>query len=138
MAEAGPTWLENFKVAMIIARRELRGRKRGLGVFLLCLILGVGAITGVGTLSQSVLAGLDAEGSVLLGGDVSLRLHSRPFTDDERDWIKSRASGLSDVVTLSAMVRPEDNRDRRRLVELKAVDGAYPLYGRVETSSAEP
>ena len=138
MAEAGPTWLENFKVAMIIARRELRGRKRGLGVFLLCLILGVGAITSVGTLSQSVLAGLDAEGSVLLGGDVSLRLHSRPFTDDERDWIKSRASGLSDVVTLSAMVRPEDNRDRRRLVELKAVDGAYPLYGRVETSSAEP
>ena len=36
------------------------------------------------------------------------------------------------------MVRPEDNRDRRRLVELKAVDSAYPLYGRVETSSAEP
>lgn len=138
MTKAGPTWLANFKVALIIARRELRGRKRGLGVFLLCLILGVGAISSVGTLSQSVLAGLDAEGNVLLGGDVSLRLHSRPFKDDERNWINSGASALSDVVTLSAMVRPEDNRDRRRLVELKAVDSAYPLYGRVETSSAEP
>ena len=138
MTKAGPTGLENFRVAMIIARRELRGRKRGLWVFLLCLILGVGAITSVGTLSQSVLAGLDAQGNTLLGGDVSLRLHSRPFQDDERDWIERGSLNLSEVVTLSAMARPEDDRDRRRLVELKAVDGAYPLYGRLETSPAEP
>ena len=138
MTKAGATWLEDFKVAMIIARRELRGRKRGLGVFLLCLILGVGAITSVGTLSRSVIAGLDLEGSSLLGGDVSLRLHSRPFTEDERGWVTRDSLSLSDVVTLRAMVRPEDDRDRRRLVELKAVDGAYPLYGRIETSPAEP
>ncbi len=131
-------WLGNFAIAAVIARRELRGRKRGLGVFLLCLTLGVGAIASVGTLSQSILAGLDAEGSVLLGGDVSLRLHSRPFSDEERSRINSGASDLSDVMTLRAMVRPEDNRDRRRLVELKAVDSAYPLYGQVETSSPEP
>ncbi|MBC8267205.1 MAG: FtsX-like permease family protein, partial [Rhodospirillaceae bacterium] len=131
-------WLGNFKVAAVIARRELRGRKHGLGVFLLCLILGVTAIASVGTVSRSVVAGLDAEGSDLLGGDVSLSLHSRPFNDTERARIKDGALSLSDVMILRAMARPEDNRDRRRLVELKAVDSAYPLYGQVETSSPEP
>ncbi len=138
MVNADSSWLENFKVAAVIARRELRGRKRGLGVFLICLILGVAAIASVGTVSRSVLAGLDAEGGDLLGGDVSLRLHSRPFTDNERARIKDGAVALSDVMTSRAMVRPEDNRDRRRLVELKAVDDAYPLYGKVETNSPEP
>lgn len=138
MAKGSPAWIENAKVASVIARRELRGQKRGLGVFLLCLILGVGAIAGIGTLSRSVLAGLDAEGSFLLGGDISLQSHTRPFTDDERDWIGNGASALSHVVTLRAMARPEDNRSKRRLVELKAVDNAYPLYGQVTTGSSEP
>ncbi|MBT4890172.1 MAG: ABC transporter permease, partial [Rhodospirillales bacterium] len=138
MAEPRPAnWIENFRIAVVIARRELRGRKRGMGVFLLCLILGVGAVASVGTLSRSVLSGLDAEGSVLLGGDVALRLHSRAFTLEERNWIKSGATGLSNVMSLRAMVRPEGNRDKRRLVELKVVDQAYPLNGAVETSSSK-
>ncbi len=125
----------NLKLAMTIARRELRGKKRGLWIFLMCLILGVGAIAGVGTLSRSILQGLDVEGRVLLGGDVSLRSHNRAFQSDERDWIANGALQLSEIVTLRAMVRPQDNRDKRRLVELKVVDDAYPLYSTVKTSS---
>ncbi len=136
--EKNTNWFSNLKVAMVIARREFRGQKRGLGVFLLCLILGVGAIASVGTLSRSILAGLDAEGSVLLGGDVSIQLHSRTFDDNERAWIERGARATSDIITLRAMARPEDNRDKRRLVELKVVDDAYPLYGEVTTSSSDP
>ena len=125
-------------LALTIARRELRGVKRGLGVFVLCLVMGVGAIAGIGVVSQSVLAGLNAEGAKLLGGDVSLRLHSRPFTEDERAGILETATASSRVITMRAMARPVDDRDRRRLVELKAVDGAYPLYGDMALAPARP
>lgn len=134
MTSSPVSFLKSMAIAVRLSRRELRGQKRGMGVLLLCLILGVGAITGVGTISRSVLAGLDAEGNVLLGGDVSLRLHNRPFTNEERRWIERNATALSDIVTMRAMVRPEEDRNKRRLVELKAVDNAYPLYGRMVVS----
>ena len=50
------------------------GGFRGLGIFLACLVLGVTAIAAVGSLSQSFVAGLDRDGTKLLGGDVDLRL----------------------------------------------------------------
>jgi predicted lysophospholipase L1 biosynthesis ABC-type transport system permease subunit len=45
-------------LAFRIARRELRGGIRGLRVFLACLVLGVTAIAGIGSLGDSVVAGI--------------------------------------------------------------------------------
>ena len=45
-------------LALTIARRELRGGLRGFRIFLLCVALGVGAIAGVGSLSDALVDGL--------------------------------------------------------------------------------
>jgi len=55
-------------VAAKFARRELRGGLRGFRIFLACVILGVAAIAAVGTLRESVRAGLADQGAALLGG----------------------------------------------------------------------
>ena len=39
---------------------------------------------------------------------------------------------------MRAMARPTDNRDKRHLIELKAVDAAYPLFGRFVSTAAVP
>jgi putative ABC transport system permease protein len=110
-----------------LARRELRGGLKSLRIVLACLALGVAAITAVGTLRAATQAGLLADGALLLGGDIEVRTAQRPLSEATRAWAAARGATLSQVVELRAMaVAPSGER---MLVELKAVDAAYPLYG---------
>lgn len=121
--------MSQLALAWRLARRELRGGLAGFRVFLACLALGVAAIAGVGSVSSMVATGLKHDGQRLLGGDVELRLSHREADDAQRDWLAARAE-VSHVADLKAMARSADD-DNGAMVELKAVDGAYPLYGAV-------
>src|SRR5215813_11586542 len=115
--------------AFRLARRELRGGIRGLRVFLGCLALGVTAIAAIGSVAACVTGAIKADARDLLGGDAEARLAYRQAAAAEREYL-SRSGTLSEIATMRAMARTE-NGDRRSLIELKAVDAAYPLYGAV-------
>ena len=111
------------------ALRELRGGLRGFYVFIACIALGVLAIAGVGSVAASLNDGLVREGRTLLGGDVAFSLFQREAKPEEIAFLRSRG-GVSLAATLRAMVRSNDAK--LALVELKAVDDAYPLLGKAE------
>lgn len=119
-------------VAAKFARRELRGGLRGFRIFLACVILGVAAIAAVGTLRESVRAGLADQGAALLGGDAEIELTYRFATEAERDWMDGVASAVSEIADFRSMARADDGA--RELTQVKAVDDAYPLVGAVELS----
>jgi putative ABC transport system permease protein len=121
--------------AFQLARRELRGGIRGLGVFLACLVLGVTAIAAIGSLAASVTAGIKADARNLLGGDAEARLAYHPADADQYGFL-AQSGSVSEIVTMRAMARKPDG-ERRSLIELKAVDAAYPLYGAVVLSPAQ-
>ncbi|MCW0235806.1 MAG: FtsX-like permease family protein [Ferrovibrio sp.] len=110
--------------------RELRGGLRGFRLFVACLGLGVAVIAGIGTLSASIVTGLERDGRSLLGGDVEFRLIHRGTTAQEQTFLQSRGS-VSETVQMRAMAHALRS-DERTLVELKAVDAAYPLYGKID------
>ena len=120
-------------LALRLALRELRGGLRGFRIFLACLALGVTAIGGAASLNESVKAGIDSNAQPILGGDLQARLSNGPV--DETKLAAMRAGGnVSYQVQLRSMARTEDAAEAvtaRSLVELKAVDRAYPLYGAV-------
>lgn len=118
--------------ALCLVKRELRGGLRGFGVFLVCLFLGVFAISAIGSFTASVRKALLDDASALLGGDLEVRLIHRPLTQEQSDFLKERGE-LSEVVSMRAMAAASDN-EQRVLVELKAVDGKYPLYGEIEVN----
>ncbi|MBK5922419.1 drug:proton antiporter [Rhodovulum sulfidophilum] len=119
-------------VAARIARRELRGGLRGFYVFLACLALGVAAIAAVGSVRESIEAGLTREGAALLGGDAEMTLTYRFASDEERAWMEGVSEALSEVVDFRSMVAVRrDGETERGLTQVKAVDDAYPLYGQV-------
>lgn len=120
----------SLRVAAKLARRELRGGLRGFRIFLACVILGVAAIAAVGTIRESITAGLAAEGAALLGGDAELELTYRFATQAERDWIARNSLRHSEIADFRSMAIAEDGR--RELTQVKAVDGAYPLIGKVQ------
>lgn len=120
-------------LSLRLARRELRNGFKGFRIFVLCLALGVAAIATVGNLSQALIAGLTADAGRLLGGDVEIRLTHRGWTDDQADFVKTQAE-VAELIELRTMARTIPDREQS-LVELKAVDQAYPIYGEVRLKS---
>ena len=118
------------RLAFTIVRRELRGGLRGFRIFLLCVALGVSAIAGVGSLSDALIDGLRRDGRLLLGGDVELRLAQQPANAAQLAYMRA-AGRVSEVVEMRSMARRPDGA-QRGLIELKGVDGVYPLYGRMQ------
>ena len=114
------------------AMRELRGGLRGFYVFIACIALGVMTISGVGSVAASLGDGLARQGRTLLGGDVAFSLFQREAKPEEIDFLRSRGK-VSSIASLRGMARTADGR--LALVEIKAVDGAYPMLGQL---SLEP
>jgi len=129
-------------LAWRLARRELRGGLNDFRIFLGCLVLGVAAISGVGATGEAIQAGLAADGRKLLGGDVDLRLHAEPPTPAQIGYLLAASTSLSATAEMRAMAWTTGAfasvEKRRVLVELKAVDLAYPLVGAVVTDPQKP
>jgi putative ABC transport system permease protein len=113
-------------LALTIARRELRGSLRGFRVFLACLALGVAAIAAVGTLRTGIQQGLTDQGAVILGGDAEMRFTYRAADAEERAWMESVATRVSEVYDFRSMALVEGDQ---ALTQVKAVDGGWPLTG---------
>ncbi len=127
--------MNQIALAFRLARRELRSGLSGFRIFFACLVLGVASIAGVGSLSQGFLTGLSDHGRVLLGGDVGVRLIHRETTPREHAFLESYGR-VSEHLSMRGMAYAIKNgrEEERQLVELKAVDALWPLYGAVELS----
>ncbi len=120
--------------AFRLALREMRGGARGFRIFLACLVLGVGAIAGIGSLGAAVGAAIHDDARVLFGGDAAARLVHREASPAERQFL-DRSGTVSEIALLQSMAvslgSTSSGGARHTLIELKAVDAAYPLYGAV-------
>ncbi|HTQ12471.1 MAG TPA: FtsX-like permease family protein [Rhizomicrobium sp.] len=121
-----------WRMAWRLARRELRGGLSGFRIFFACLVLGVAAIAGVCSLADALLTGMSQQGRVILGGDVAVGLVHRETTPAEHAFL-ARHGTVSEIVSMRGMAYALKNgaEGERQLIELKAVDGRYPLYGHV-------
>ena len=126
-------------VALRFAYRELRhGARalRGFGVFLGCLALGVAAIAGVQSTASSIVTGLRADGREILGGDLAFRSIYQDLAPDDRSLLEQASEAITHFAEMRTMAR-RPGAAASVLVELKAVDGRYPLFGRLETRDGD-
>jgi putative ABC transport system permease protein len=128
-AISGGSWRLSLRYAL----REMRGGLAGFAVFIACIALGVGAIAAVGSVTRALVAGITEEGQAILGGDVAFRINHRQANEAEIAHFSSLGA-VSEVAAIRAMARTFDRTDQT-LVEIKGVDGAYPLYGVLELQS---
>ncbi len=127
--------MSSLRLALRFARRELRGGFAGFRIFFMCLVLGSAAIAGVESLSSAFLTGLQDQGQVLLGGDVSVQLVHRAAGGEERAFLDKQGK-VSEALSLRAMAYARDNRNRQ-LVKLKGVDDRWPLFGAPKFTPAQ-
>lgn len=115
------TWGEAWR----IAQRDLSARFRGLRLLVVCLFLGTAALAAIGTLTAAIERELADRGQVILGGDLEIEVWQRDLSPDERSALASYGT-ISSGTRMQAMAVAGD---AAAPVELKAVDGRWPLYG---------
>ena len=119
------------------AWRDLSGGLSGFGVFLVCIALGVAAVATVLGLSATLQTSLAEQGRALLGGDAEFTLTHRRAKPAELARLR-RLGQVSTVASLRAMARTEGGAAVPALVEIKAIDRAYPLVGELAISPDMP
>lgn len=126
----------NFILSM--ALREIRASWRRLVFFFVCIAVGVASIVAVRSLIQSVREGLTREARAMTGADVVVR-SDRPLAEPIRTAVAreqntGRVGVVSESVEMATMVRPASGTTTR-MVELRAVQDAFPMYGTMTLDS---
>jgi len=116
-----------------MALRETRAAWRRLLFFFVCIAVGVASIVALRSVIQSVRAVFGSEARSLVAADVLIATN-RDWSRETRDTIDRRlalygALAQTETAETVTMVRPDDRRPVARMVELRAVQPAFPLYG---------
>jgi putative ABC transport system permease protein len=126
----------HLPLAYRLALREMRGGLKGFYIFILCILLGTAAIAGVNSVARSMTSAIDDQGRDILAADVRFGLKNREASAEERAYIESLGA-VQLSTNLRSMIRSGD-KSNQALAELKAVDGAYPLYGSFTAEPSQP
>ena len=119
-----------------MALRETRAAWRRLLFFFVCIAVGVAAIVALRSVIQNVREVFGTEARALVAADVIINT-TREWTPTAREVIERRlgeagAVTRTETISTPTMARPADaSRAVARMVELKAVQPAFPLYGAV-------
>lgn len=128
--------MARLSIAFRLALREMRGGLGGFYIFLGCIALGTGAIATVNSVSTAITGAISSQGQSLLAGDLRFELNNREASEPETAFLGSLGE-ISVSTGLRSMARKADGSGQA-LVEVKGVDGGYPLYGAVETEPQQP
>jgi putative ABC transport system permease protein len=116
-----------------MALREVRASWRRLLFFFICIAIGVASIVAIRSVIQSVGVVLTSEARALLAADMMVRSNS-PFTPVvhetlARELIAGRITAQSEAIEIDTMVRTDAATPVTRMIELRAVQEAFPFHG---------
>lgn len=116
------------------ALREGRNTWRRLGLYMVAITLGVAALVAINSFRANILEAIQAESRSLLGADLEIH-SSRAFPDSVEallDSLEAASVPISRMTTTPSMAF-STRTELSRLAQVKALDGAYPYYGLLET-----
>jgi putative ABC transport system permease protein len=123
-----------MRFILLMAWRDSRASRRRLALYSVSIVLGIAALVSVGSLSANIRQAIQDEAKGLLGADLFV---TSPDVLDKPviDYLGSLGGEMAREQTLSSMMKfPATNR--LRMVQVHAVEGAFPFYGKFETSPA--
>ena len=127
-----------MRFALRMAFRELRSSARRLALFFVAVGIGVAAIVVLRSAADSLQSALTNESRFLLAADVTVST-GEGFAEETEVIFDDVASGhpltgVARSTQIATLARSADDPMRGAMVELKGVDGAFPLYGEMEVA----
>jgi putative ABC transport system permease protein len=123
-----------MRFILLMAWRDSRASRRRLVLYSVSIVLGIAALVAVGSLSANVRQAIQSEAKGLLGADL-LVTSPDALSQPVLDYMASLGGELAREQTLSSMMTFPASR-RLRLVQVHAVQGNFPFYGKFETNPA--
>jgi len=118
-----------------LAWLDSRGMRRRLALYVSAMALGVAALVAIRSFGINLQRAVEAQAREVFGSDLQVR-RDQPFTDAHEALLDSLADAHPGAVlretTFPSMARfPEaaGGEGRTRLVQIRAFDGPWPLYG---------
>lgn len=119
-----------------MAWRDSRASRRRLLLFSLSVVLGIAALVAIGSLGANLGRAIDEQARNLLGADLVIT-GRQPPSEEALTFIAGLGGESAREISFSAMMAFPRSGDFTRLVNVRAIEGAFPFYGNFETEPAE-
>jgi putative ABC transport system permease protein len=117
-------------VVLRLAWREIRNHPRFAVFFAVNLALGFAGFVALDAFEDSVSRALTERSQSYLGADVAVT-SSRPLAEAEIAALDAAAGAGARTTRAVVLFSMAGSGERARLVELRAIDAAFPLYGEI-------
>lgn len=117
-----------------MAWRDSRRSRGRLMLYGSSIVLGVAALTAISSLGRQMDDAIRNQSKALLGADLEVTSRDA-FTDEQRNLLAGFGAEASREISFPSMVLFVE-QDSTRLVQIRALEGAFPFYGELETEPA--
>jgi putative ABC transport system permease protein len=124
----------NFILKM--AWRDTRASRRRLLLFSLAIVLGVAALVAVGSLRDNLRAAIEDQTKTLLGADLTVTSRAA-LGDEARKFVAGLGGEQAREISFNSMLVLPTAGDQTRLVQVRAIEGGFPFYGKFDTTPAD-
>ncbi|MDB6020916.1 MAG: permease [Pedosphaera sp.] len=118
-----------------MAWRDSRTSRKRLLLFSGSIVIGIAALTAIGSLGSNLERAVEEQAKSLLGADLGLNSR-QPFSPDEEKLMQELGGEQSRETSFSTMIYFPRN-EGTRLVQVRALSGGFPFYGQLETDPPE-
>ncbi len=125
----------NFPWLFKMAWRDSRKNRSRLLLFVSSIILGIAALVAIYSFGDNLKRDIDNQAATLIGADLAL-YSNKPLTSGARQLVDSLSNlntRLSEEQSFASMILFSKN-EGTRLVQIRALGGEFPYYGKIETT----
>jgi putative ABC transport system permease protein len=124
-----------FGWGLRMAWRDSRGQRRLLGLFIFCIVFGIAALVAIRSLRSNLEETIERESRGLVGADLVLQTRQPPEVELRRWMARLGGEQASERRFRSMAYFPAV--EQSRFVQVRALAGGFPFYGKLETVPAE-
>jgi putative ABC transport system permease protein len=118
--------------AWTMAWRDSRRSRRRLLLYGASIVLGVAALTAIASAGRQMEDTIREQSKSLLGADLVVSTRDAGLTAQQEAFLDSLGGEQAREIQFASMVYFLKN-DGTRLVQVRALEGEFPFYGRLET-----
>jgi putative ABC transport system permease protein len=124
----------NLPWLITMAWRDSRRNRSRLFLFISSIILGIGVLVAIYSLSDNVKKDIDNQAKTLIGADLVID-NNKPVAPEFQPLLDSIGDRRAHELSFASMVMFTKNQGTR-LVQVRALEGDFPFYGKLETKPA--
>lgn len=124
--------MSDFSWVLKMAFRDFRKNFSRLLLFVSSMVVGIAALVGISSFGENLKKGIDQQSKELVGADLVLE-NNKPLGIQPTD---SLAVATAEEINFASMVA-FPSTGASRLTQVRALEGNFPFYGKLETIPVE-